>query len=120
VEALGFELLEQPVALEPVLDWVFDIGAVQLDPGGVQVVLEALEHVGGPGVHVGDRLGRHHGPACRRRRGGDRLAHVLAEDLGVGEEQGRVPAEQDQPGDAPGGRVAGDVVVALEAVHLSG
>jgi hypothetical protein len=45
VEALGPELLQQPIASEPVFDRVFDLGEVQLDTGGVQVVVQALEHI---------------------------------------------------------------------------
>jgi hypothetical protein len=42
MEALGPELLEQPVALQPVLDRVFDLGEVQLDTGSLEVVVQAL------------------------------------------------------------------------------
>jgi len=48
MEAVGAELLEQPVASESVFDRVFDLGEMAFDTsGGVQVVVQALEDVGG-------------------------------------------------------------------------
>jgi hypothetical protein len=40
MEALGPELLQHPVAPEPILDRVLDLGEVQLDAGGVEVVVQ--------------------------------------------------------------------------------
>ena len=58
MEAVGAELLEQPVASESVFDRVFDLGEMAFDTsGGVQVVVQALEDVGGGGVDVGDWFG---------------------------------------------------------------
>ena len=42
----------------------------------------------------------------------DGVEHPLAEELGVGEEQRRIPAEQDQAGNLPRVRVALQVVKA--------
>ena len=67
MEAVGSELLEEPVASEPVFDRVFDLGEMELDTGGGEVVVQALEDVGGGGVDVGDWFGGDHDPPGRCR-----------------------------------------------------
>ena len=81
-----------------------------------QLPEELVEGGGGGGVDVGDGLGGDHDPAHRMGRRGDQAADPAAEVRGVGEEQGRVEAVQEQAGDLAGAGVAVDVVVALELV----
>src|SRR5262249_56050201 len=56
-------------------------------------------------------------PSHWRRRGGHGSQNALLEQLGIGEEQGRIPAEQDQAGYEPRMWVARDVVIAADTVH---
>ena len=85
-------------------------------PGRAQRLVQLGQHVRGGDVHAGDGLGRDDQPAHRRRRCRHRVQHAVLEQFGVGEEQRRVPAKQDQAGDPAGIGIARDVVVALDAV----
>ena len=88
-------------------------------PAACKVSSQFGQHVGGSDVHAGDRFRRNDQPAHRRRRCGHRIQHAVMEQLGVGEEQGRIPAKQDQAGDQAGIGIALDVVVALDALGAS-
>ena len=91
---------EKPESLQLVLDGILHLGKAQLDAGRVQGFVQLGQHVGGGDVHAGDRFRRNDQPAHRRRRCGHRVQHAVMEQLGVGEKQGRIPAKQDQAGDA--------------------
>jgi hypothetical protein len=69
-----------------------------------ELLVELLEHVGCGGVDVGDRLGRDDHPTDGKRGLADERHHTLAERVGVGEEERRVPPEEQEPrhGDAFG------------------
>ena len=115
-EELFAEACEKSEALQLVLDRVLQLGKAQLDARRVQGLVQFGQHVGGGDVDAGDRLGGDDQPAHRRRRCRHGVEHALLEQLGIGEEQRRVPAEQDQAGDQAGVGIARDVVVALDAV----
>lgn len=104
-EVAGAELGEQAVALAAVLHRSLHLGEEQVHPLAGQFRVEREQHVGDGGVDVGDRLGGDHDPAGAGRGGGHGAQHVLVEDLGVGEEQRGVPAEQHQSRDAAGVRL---------------
>ena len=74
-------------------------------------LVQVDEDVGGGGVHVGDRLGGDHDPV-RGRLGAGQPQDLVAERLGVGEEQRRVEPVDDQAGQLPRVRVGAHVVVA--------
>src|SRR5512139_453550 len=118
-EGLLAKLRKQPESLQLVLDRVLHLGEAQLDARCVQGMVQFGQHVGGGDVHAGDRFGRHDQPAHRRRRSGHRIERALVEQFGVGEEQRRIPAEQDQAGDQARAGIALDVVVALDALRTS-
>ncbi|MCY1455704.1 hypothetical protein D9M71_728570 [compost metagenome] len=82
----------------------------------MQGVVQFGEHVGGGHVDAGDRFCGDHQPAHGRGRCRDGVEHAVAEQFGVGEEQGRIPAKQDQAGGQVCVGVAFDVVVALDPV----
>ena len=65
----------------------------QVDPDLVQFEVEPFEHVGGGDVDVGHRLALEHDPAGLVLA--DEVAELLAEHAGVGEEQRRLPPEDD-------------------------
>ena len=81
-------------------------------PASLQGLVEFREHVGGRDVDARDRLGRDDHPPHGRGRASHGLEHALVEQLRVGEEERRVPAEQHEPGNQPRLRIARDVVVA--------
>ena len=85
-------------------------------PCVLQRLVQFAQHVGGGDVDAGHRLGRHHQPAHRRRRRGQRVAHHALEPFGIGKEQRRVPAQQHQPGMRRASGWRCDVVVAVDAV----
>ena len=70
-------------------------------------------------VDVGDRLGHDEDPGGRRVERLDEIADPVAELVGVGEEQRGRPADDEQPRDLLGVRVAQDVVVAADAGTLA-
>src|SRR5262249_2122642 len=109
------DLLEQAEPLQLVLYRILEFREAQLDVRFVQGLVELFQHVGRGDVHAGDRLCRNDQPARGRRRILRRVEDALLEQLGIGEEQGRIPAEEDEPGYSAGVGVAGDVVVALDA-----
>ena len=67
----------------------------------LQGPVELGQHVGGGHVDAGHRLGRDHDPLHRRRRLRHGLENPLTEQLGIGEEQRRIPAEEHQARDPP-------------------
>ena len=86
-------------------------------PAARSVSSSSRQHVGGRDVDARDRLGRDDEPAHRRRRARDGVEHAFVEQLGVGEEQRRIPAEQHEARDQARIRIAGDVVIALARVR---
>ena len=115
-EAVVADGVEQPVAAQAVLDRALELGEGQGDALRSQLLEQVAEGVGGGGVDVGDGLGGHHHPADRGGGVVDQAADPAPEVAGVGEEQRGVEAVQEQAGNPAGGRVALDVVVALEVV----
>ena len=116
-EEIVAELGEQAIALEAILHRVFHLGKAQLDAGLLQVVVERRQRLGRRDVDVGHRFGGDDDPLRRRGRIRNRLQDVLTEDLGIGEEQRRVPAEQHQPRNPPRLRIARDVVIAFQPIR---
>ena len=92
---------------------VLDLGEDQRNPTGVEPRVEVGEHVGGRGVDVGHRLGRDEHPAQALPLVGHG-PHGVPEHPRVGEDQGRVETEDDQPGQQLGVRVHLGVVQATE------
>src|SRR4029450_11386327 len=91
----------------------------QLNARAVQIVVELGDDVGRGDVDAGDGLGRDHDPTDRRRGGRDRVQPPLVEQLGVGEEERRIPTEQYQAGYQARVRISGDVVIALNSLDTS-
>ena len=70
-------------------------------------------------VDIGDRLGHDEDPGRRRLERLDEIADPVAELVGVGEEQRGGPADDEQPRDLLGIRIAQGVVVPGNAGTLS-
>ena len=85
-------------------------------PAACSVSSSSRDGVGGGDVDAGDRLGRDDEPADGGGRARDRVEHAVVEELGVGEKERGIPAEQHEARDQMGVRIAGDVVVALHVV----
>lgn len=115
-EILGAERMEEAVALELVLHRPLHLGEHELHAGGVQRTVQLAAHVGRGEVHVGHRLRRDNHPARRRRRVGHRGEKVIAEDLGIGEEERRIPADGNGC-DATLDCAAEHIVVAADGLH---
>src|SRR4029077_19868126 len=116
VEVARVDRAGQAVAFDLAPYRVLELGKYQARVLGVQRLVEFFEHVGGGGVHVGDRLGRDQDPP-RRRVGPGHPPDLVAEGRGVGEEQRAVEPVDHQAGKLPRLWVAVYVVVALEARH---
>src|SRR5215471_17495016 len=106
---------EESKALELVLDRVFKLGKAQLDSGLVQSVVQFGEGVSRSDVDARNWFCRNDQPAYRSRRLLRCVQDTLFEQPGVGEEQGRVPAKEDQSGYLARVGIACDIVVALDA-----
>ena len=91
-EGILAELVQQAVAAEPVLDRVLHLGETQLEPGRRRSP-RSTRACPPQSYRIRDRLGRDDDPARRRGSRLDRLLDVLAERLGVREEEWRVPPE---------------------------
>src|SRR4029450_3008649 len=115
-ERVFADLRVQPKSLEFVLHRILELGKAQLDSRLTQGLVELLEGFGCGDIDAGDRFRRYDHPVHGSRRFRHRLQNALFEQLRVGEEQGRIPAKEDQTGDLAGVRVARDVVVALDAL----
>ena len=96
---------------------VLELGEGQLDAGRLEFLAERAEHLAGGHVDVGHRLGGHDDPLDVA--GARQLVDVLAEQLGVGEEDRRVESVEHEARDQARLRVALGVVVALEVVDAS-
>ena len=107
------EGFEQAIALEAILRGPLEFGEPETHPGTVEFGDQLGEHVGGRHVDLGHGFGRDDDPAGRRRGLGDRRLDLLAEQLRVGEEQRRIPAEQDESFDPKGFGMSRDIVIAL-------
>ncbi|MCY1379985.1 hypothetical protein D9M69_677590 [compost metagenome] len=112
LEDVVAEHFQQSEAAELVLDRVLHFREMQLDAARAQGFAQLAEHVRRGDVDAGDRLSRYHQPAYRRRRFLDGLQYAFPEQLGIGEEQRRVPAEQHQAGHAAGFWIALQIVIA--------
>ena len=97
-ETLLAEVREKPEALQLVLDRILHLGEKHLDAGGGQCVVELGDSVSGGDVDAGHRLGGDDEPSDRGGRTRDGVENPVVEELGVGEEERRIPAEQDEPG----------------------
>ena len=90
VEVLAIESLQQAVAQREVLEAAAHLRERQVGPGGVELVVELLEHLGGGDVDIGDGL------ALQDHPPGLALTHEFAdlqpEGAGVGKEQWGLPA----------------------------
>ncbi len=86
---------------------------VELDAGACEVGDRLVERVCGRRVDVRHRLGRDDEPADRGINAADHRPHPVAEEVRVREEQGRVPAVEEEPRHLPRVRVPFDIVVAL-------
>lgn len=109
------DLREKSESLELVFDGVFELGEAQLDSGLVQSFVQFGEVIGCGDVHAGDRFRRYDQPARRSGRSRRRIQDTLFEQLGIGEEQGCIPAKEDQAGYLTGVGIAREVVVAPDA-----
>src|SRR3954470_17790690 len=96
-EALA-ELCEQSKPLELVLYGILELGKAQRDAHRMQRIVQLRDHIARGDIDAGDRFGRDDQPPYRSWRLRHRVQRALLEQLGVGEEQGRVPPEQNQPG----------------------
>ncbi len=111
--------VKSPESLELVLSAIFEFGKAQLDSCGAQRLVQLFKNVGRGDVHAGDGLCGNNHPARGRGRSCRGLENTLFEQLGVREEQGRIPAKENQAGYPARVRIARDVVVALDAFGLS-
>src|SRR5215469_2674768 len=85
-EMIGVNRAGQPVTFDLAPYWVLEFGEYQGNALVVQRLVQVFEHVGGGGVHVRHRLGRDDDPE-RLRLGRGEPPDLVAERLGVGEEQ---------------------------------
>src|SRR6516162_9938047 len=106
---------KEPEALELVSYGIFELGEAQLDSALVQSLVQFGEGIGSGDIDAGDRLRGDDQPARRDGRFYRRIENTLFEQLGIGKEQGRVPAEEDQAGYLARIRIPRDVVVAPDA-----
>ena len=110
---------EKPESLQLVFDGILHLSHAQLDASRLQGFVELGQHVGGGHIHAGDRFRRDDQPAHRSRRCSHRVQHPVVEQLSVGEKQRRIPAKQDQAGNAARVGIARDVMITLDAVGAS-
>src|SRR5262249_10240462 len=68
-------------------------------------------------IHAGHGLRLDHEPVYRERCVRYRITGAVAEQLRVGEEERRIPAQHHEPREQACCGIARDVVVALHAVH---
>src|SRR4051794_21419718 len=115
-EALA-ELREQSEPLELVLHGVLELGKAQRDAHRVQLIVQLRDHIACGDVDAGDRLCSDDQPPYRSWRRRHRIQHALLEQFGVGEEQGRIPPEQDQPRYPARIGISRDVMIAFDAVR---
>src|SRR3954462_4336732 len=114
-EALA-ELREQSEPLELVLYGILELGKAQRDTHRMQRIVQLRDHIAGGDVDAGDRLRRDDQPPYRSWRLRHRVQRALLEQFGVGEEQGRVPPEQNQPGYPARIGISRNVMIAFEPV----
>src|SRR6476646_11621483 len=79
-------------------------------------MLELGKHVSRSHVNTGDRFGSDDNSPHRSRRFCNGVEDSLVKELGVSEEERRVPTKQHQAGNATGSRIACDVVVAANTI----
>ena len=101
------------VAFDLVSDRVFQLGENKLNARLAQFVVQINQHICRSDVDTGHRLGRHHEPAYRGGTVIDLGQYLLVELFGIGEEQGRIPTEDQQARYKPRIRVTLEIVVAL-------
>ena len=91
---------QEPESLQLVLDGVFHLGEADSMPAACRVSSSSASDIRGSHVDAGDRFRRHDHPAHRRGRCATAPARD-PEQLGVGEEQGRI--QRKAPGRGSGG-----------------
>src|SRR4029079_19274610 len=84
-----------------------------------QGVVELSQNIRSRDIDASDRLGRDHQPAHRRWRLFCCLHDPFLKQLGIGEEQWRVPAKEDKTRNETRIGVASDVVIAFDAISPS-
>ena len=107
----------EPVAADQALEAVAQLDESQPGAGGVQLLVQGLEHRRRRDVDVGDRLALEHDP-----RGGPptrQLPHLVAELPTVGEEERCLPAVDDDPRQFGRLRVSGGAVPSAQFRHFS-
>ena len=104
------KVVEQSRAAEHLDHLAIRLGQAERDPGGRQAVVELGEDGARGDVEVADRLRVEDEPLDPARIGGDDGLDLSPDPLGVGEEQRRLDAIDDQPRLGRGRRVALDVV----------
>ena len=104
---------------QPVLPRPLHLGEREGDAGGIQLVEQLREHIGGGRVDIGDRFRRHDHPRDRFRGGGEMLPHLTPEERRVREEQRRVEAVEQQARDRRGLRVTIRIVIPLQLVDTT-
>src|SRR3954471_1042754 len=111
-EALA-ELCEQSEPLELVLYGILELGKAQRDAHRMQRIVQLRDHIARGDVDACDRLRRDDQPPYRSWRLRHRVQRAFFEQFGVGEEQGRVPPEQNQPGYPARIRISRNVMIAF-------
>src|SRR4051794_23312289 len=114
-EALA-ELCEQSEPLDLVLYRILELGKAQRDAPRVQSIVQLRDHIACSDVDTRDRLRSDDQPTHRSWRLRHRVQHALLEQFGVGEEQGGVPSEQNQPRYPARIRISRNVMIAFEAM----
>ena len=112
------ELTEESEALQLVLDRILQLGEAQLDVGLPQSFVELGKDVRSSDVDARYGLGRHNQPAYWSWGPFRGLDDALMKQLGIGEEQRRVPTEEDETGNEARVWIATDVVIAFDACRL--
>ncbi len=105
---------EQSKAFQFIFDRILHFGKTQFDSRGRQRIFQFTQNVSGRHVDAGDRFRCHDEPHNRRWRIGHGVEHPAAKQLGVREEQWRIPPEQNKARHDSSLWIPGDVMVALQ------
>ncbi len=79
----------------------------------MQSLVEFNKNIGCGNVHACDRFRRNNEPAHYAMRAGYRIQNTLLEQLRICKKERCIPTEKDEAGDLLSGRIACDVVIAL-------
>src|SRR5262249_16741884 len=95
------------------------LGEAEFNATRVQRVAELANDICSCDVNAGDWLCRHNDPLdwCRRLHNG--LQNPLLKELGIREEERRIPTEQDETWDQPGIRIPRDVVIGADPINTA-